>query len=259
MNNEYLEKLKHFYKENNYKVNGMKLKKWFESNPLIYTELNNIFNKNKYLTKITNLMWFLVHDIDYTKFKCKVCNKQLKIKHYNYIPIYCCVKCSYKDGELLKKRQETISKDKDYYKKRQEKIKKTCLEKYGTTTPSQNINVKNKMLETIKKDKDYWKKRNEKRIKTCLEKYGVNNPSSTKEVREKVKQTYLEKYGVDNPNKLSEIQEKIKKTCLEKYGVDCQFKRKDVIEQSLKKSWNNILSWKDIVIPLFTFEEYSRI
>lgn len=259
MKQEYLDKLKQLYKENNNKVNGMKLKKWFENNPTIYKEINDIFNKNKYLTKITNLMWFLVNDIDYTKFKCKVCNKQIKINHYNYIPEYCTIKCACKDGENIKKRQQTISKDKQYYQKRQQKIKQTCLQKYGTKTPAESDTVKQKIKQTISKDKNHWKKRNKKSIETCLKKYGVENPSSTKEVREKVKQTYLKKYGVDNPNKLPEIQEKVKQTCLKKYGVDCQFKRREVIEHSLKKSWNTILSWKDFVIPLFTFEDYSRI
>ena len=50
---------------------------------------------------------------------------------------------------------------------------------------------------------------------------------------------------------------KIKQTCLEKYGVDCQFKRKDIIIKTLKKSWQRILTWKDYVIPLFTFDEYT--
>ena len=258
MTDKNLQILKNYYLENNNKVNGMKLKKWFENeHPEIKIELENLLTKHQNLTNIANIAGCLIHNIQLNSFKCKTCGKELKIRNWTLKKTYCSTKCAMGDPELQKRKAETIAKDPNFWKNRQEKIQKTNLERYGTKTPAENKEIAKKMSDTCAKDPDHWKKRQEKSKQTCLEKYGVENASSTKEVREKVIQSYIKKYGVDNPNKLPEIQEKIKKSCIEKYGVDCQFKRREVQEFSIKKSWNKILQWKDWVTPMFTFEEYS--
>ena len=256
---KFINEIKKFWEENtiNNKVSGMKFKKFTNNNPDILDELNKILSNNKHLKTIFNVCLFLVNDWPFDKFKCKTCNKLLTIKPLNSMSNYCSTKCAMNDPELQKRKAETIANDPDYYKRRQEKIIKTNFERYGTKTPAQNKDVAQKMKDTWAKDPDHWKKRNEKSEKTCMERYGVKNASSTDEVRKKVIETNLKKFGVDNPNKLNEIQEKIKQTCLEKYGVDCQFKRPEVIESTIKKSWEKILTWKDFVTPLFTFDEYT--
>jgi hypothetical protein len=245
--------LKEYYEEHNNKVNGMKLKKWFEQHNDVKQYLEEELKSHPNLTNISNIIGCLVNDIDLNSFNCKVCGKQLKIKNWTIERKYCSTKCAMNDPELQKRKTETIASDPDYWKRRQEKIIKTNLERYGAKTPAQNKEIAKKMSETCAKDPDHWKNRNEKSKQTCLKRYGVENASSTNEVREKVKQANLKKFGVDNPNKLPETLEKVRKTCLEKYGVDCQFKRKEVIETTIKKSWEKILTWTDFVTPLFTF------
>lgn len=81
--------------------------------------------------------------------------------------------------------------------KTRDKIKKTNLEKYG--------------VESILQDRNKMKYGME-------EKYGVEYAGQSKEIKEKIKQTWIENYGVDNPNKNSNVREKIEQTNLEKYG-----------------------------------------
>ncbi len=250
-------KIKEFYKLNDNKINGMKFKKWLNDNSDIKIYLEKELNNHLNLVNITNIAYCIANDILLDNFICKTCGKQLVIKKITQPVNYCSVKCAMNNVELQKNKSETISKDPEFWKKRQEKIVKTNLKRYGTKTPAENKNIVEKMKKTCANDLEHWKKRNEKSKQTCLEKYGVENVSSTKEVREKVKNTFLKNYGIDNPNKLDIVKEKIKKTNLEKYGVDCQFKRKEIIEKNLLKSWNTINRWKDFVEPLFTFDEYS--
>ena len=128
----------------------------------------------------------------------------------------------------------------------QDKIKQTCLEKYGVDSPFKSENIRNKCKQTCidKYGVEYpMQSDNIKEItrQNNLIKYGETHPCKTeyyrkllsdiissKEVQDKIKQTYLDKYGVDNPFKSKEIQDKIKLTNLEKYGVDNPFKSKEV-------------------------------
>ena len=252
-----IETLKQYYKENNGNVNGMKLKVWLKTHTEVKNYLQNQLKLHPNLTCISNIVGCLVNDIDLNSFKCETCGKQLKIRNWTIQKKYCNAKCAMNNPDLQKRKAETISNNPNFWEERQEKIKKTCLERYGTNTPAQNKEIAKKISNTCANDLNHWKNRNEKSKQTCLEKYGVENASSTTEVREKVRQTNFEKYGVDNINKLPETQQKIKQTCLEKYGVNCQFKRTDIIRKTLKKSWQKILAWKDYVIPLFTFDEYT--
>ena len=76
MNEKNLQILKDYYKKNNDKVNGMKLKKWLENEqPEIKNDLENLLSKYPNLTKIANIIGCLVHDISLDSFKCKICGK----------------------------------------------------------------------------------------------------------------------------------------------------------------------------------------
>lgn len=64
---------------------------------------------------------------------------------------------------------------------------KTSLERYGTTSPVQTKECK------------------EKRKQTCIDKYGVDNCAKLKTLKEKARQTCIKKYGVDNYSKTQEM------------------------------------------------------
>ena len=113
---------------------------------------------------------------------CPVCGKPLIFK--GKFLKFCSNICAQSSGEI------------------RQKIMKTCLEKYGTISTTQNKKIRDKIKNT------------------CLEKYGVDNPAKLKENKEKVKQTCLKKYEGIAPICNHNIKNQIKQTCLEKYGVD---------------------------------------
>ena len=78
--------------------------------------------------------------------------------------------------------------------------KRTSLLKYGTESPNQAKEVK------------------EKQKQAFIDKYGVDNPWKAKEVQEKIKNTLQEKYGVDHPHKNKEIRQKAENTIIERHG-----------------------------------------
>ena len=127
-----------------------------------------------------------------------------------------CINC---DNKMVEKTFEKLLKNKNFGCKecskyfQQEKTNKTCLEKYGCSTPLQSHEVKDKIKAT------------------CLEKYGVEYSLQSHEVREKGKVTNLEKYGVENPLQSQEVKDKSKATCLEKYGVESPLQNKEVMKK----------------------------
>jgi hypothetical protein len=142
------------------------------------------------------------------------CGKEWRLKlkdviknHENNNGKLICHKCQLRDKNPMKRKDV------------QEKIKKTSLERYGTTCP---LNTKELIDERSKKYKDaeFVKEVIEKKRKTSLEKYGVDHPMKTAEVQEKQKSVIREKYGVDHPLQNAEILEKTKQTNLERYGVE---------------------------------------
>ena len=106
------------------------------------------------------------------------------------------------------------------YKRQSENLKKTCQERYGTNSPGQ--------VEEFK----------EKQKQTMLDKYGVENCSQLEEVKEKKKQTCQEHYGVNNYSKTKEYLEKTKKTNLEKYGVEFYFQSDNYKEKNKQFNLN---------------------
>ena len=194
IDNDKINDLKNYYKENDNKVNGMKLKKWLNNeHPEIKESLENELMIYPNLTNISNIIGCIVHGIPLDSLKCRICGKPLKIKNWTVISKYCSSKCAANDPELQKRKSENIAKDPDYWKKRQERIIKTNLERYGTKTPAQNKDIAQKMKDTCAKDPNHWEKRNEKSKQTCLEKYGVENPYNIKEIQKKSILTKREK------------------------------------------------------------------
>lgn len=101
------------------------------------------------------------------------CNNPVKFKnstlgYYNY----CSNRCVGMDPDIIKIKQ------------------KKSLEKFGTKTPGESLQIKNKI------------------IKTNNEKYGGNSPMSSKEIRLKYRETIMKNFGVDNPSKSIELVKK---------------------------------------------------
>jgi hypothetical protein len=117
-----------------------------------------------------------------------------------------------------------------------------------------NVNCRTIVTEIRKKDGQYKKYCSlscrrlgvvEKAKQTSLERYGVSNPSKSKEIKQrikdsftekygegitnamdipkfiqKIKDTNIERYGTDKPQLLEQFENKSKQTCLDKYGVE---------------------------------------
>ena len=82
IDNDKINDLKNYYKENDNKVNGMKLKKWLNNeHPEIKESLENELMIYPNLTNISNIIGCIVHEIPLDSFKCRICGKQLKIKN----------------------------------------------------------------------------------------------------------------------------------------------------------------------------------
>jgi hypothetical protein len=94
-----------------------------------------------------------------------------------------------------------------------EKFKQTCLDRYGTTSPLLNKEVK------AKSDR------------TMIEKYGYTNALKNKDCMNKCKQTKLDRYGDENYNN----QDQAKKTRLEKYGYEYSLQVPEISAKCRKK------------------------
>lgn len=101
------------------------------------------------------------------------------------------------------------------------KRKNTCMKKYGTEHPMQNVTIKAK-VET-----------------TTFERYGVRNAAQSDITKKKIKETCIRKYGTEHPMKSTIVKEKFENTCIEKYGVVRPLQNKDVLEKSIKTCIKN--------------------
>lgn len=100
-----------------------------------------------------------------------------------------------------------------------------------------------------------------KRKNTVKNKYGVDNPFQSDEIKKKRINTLKEKYGVDVPLKNKVLLEKMKHTNIERYGVENVLllpKNKEKRRKIKNKNYYNNLftKYKDMVKPLFSFEEF---
>lgn len=94
-----------------------------------------------------------------------------------------------------------------------------------------------------------------------IKKYGVDNPAKSKEIQAKIEQTCLRKYGVKNVYQSEEVKQKIKNTIKEKYNTNNIYEVDSIREKAILNkhlnTYNKILSkYKNIIIPLFTANEY---
>jgi hypothetical protein len=127
-------------------------------------------------------------------------------EHLNYI----------KETTRLKQKEAHAKRDNSWSDTQRNKFKKTCLEKYGTTSPLASKEIQ------------------EKSKKTLVKKYGVDNPMKNKEIQTRAKETNILKYGVDNPMKSGEIQAKAKETNILKYGGNSPMN-----SPKIKSKWKN--------------------
>ena len=101
-----------------------------------------------------------------------------------------------------------------------DKVKKTTLERHGTTcvmNTTENVAKRNeKMFGTEEAVKNIVTKRR----KTSQERYGADHPMKTKKVQNKQKKAIRKKYGVDNPLQNAEVLKKQQQTIRDRYGVD---------------------------------------
>jgi hypothetical protein len=166
------------------------------------------------------------------------CNNQVKFKnstlgYYNY----CSNRCVGIDPNVIKLKEQK------------------SLEKFGTKTPAQSKEVKDKSM------------------KTNQERYGHNSAMCLLETQDKSKKTLLKNYGVDNPGKsleivqrrvesfkLSDYKESYRKTSLKKYGVDHPWSNKDIHSKTIDFFYASYKSRVEskIDITRFKFRGFQR-
>lgn len=118
-----------------------------------------------------------------------------------------CRKCQLKNKNPMKKKEI------------RDKVKRTCVERYGSTLPINSQDNIEKRREKFQ-DEEYKRKWVEKHKQTSLERYGVEHPMHSESVKEKQRQTMQENHGVDHPYQSPEIMAKMKAKNMEKYGVE---------------------------------------
>jgi len=136
---------------------------------------------------------------------CKSLKEIAELYNLNYIQV-----------KNLRKRYKIEKSTKDIHKA----TIKGMIEKYGTATPLNNSNIKQKFQET------------------CLKKYGVDHPFKCNDIKDKIKNTNIEKYGVKNPLQNNTINNKRLQTNLERYGNSNLFEV-DTIKNKALETLNN--------------------
>lgn len=125
-----------------------------------------------------------------------------------------------------------------------DRIKKSNLEKYGTTCVFSNELIKRKIeqtnLEKYGAKNVFQSEEIKEKIKQInIEKYGYNSPSKNSLIRDKIKQTTLERYGVENILQNEDIKQKIKNTNLKKYGYEYASQNKEIAQKIKDKNFKN--------------------
>ena len=131
------------------------------------------------------------------------------------------------NSDLLNKMNETIQKTGISYRFHTPEWEENMLNKYGTTVPYKNENIKKKGINTL------------------LERYGVTSPAKLDWVKEKSKKTCLEKYGVEYSFQSENNKLKSEQTCQERYGMSMS----ELIHKRVKKSKINLKIAEFLGIP----------
>lgn len=175
--------------------------------------------------------------------KCDYCGKERQpIRYVDYnaqtkngTQKCCCIDCA-----PLKR--EEIMIEKYGYKNAmqvpeiQKKVQETNLRKYGSISPSGNVEVREKQKKTLMEhygveNPSLSKEIQEKREQTFLERFGATNPLLNSEIREKVAQTILSRYGTENVSHNQDIQDKRRQTFIERFGVSAPLQNKECFEK----------------------------
>jgi hypothetical protein len=122
----------------------------------------------------------------------------------------------------------------------QERRVKTNIQKYGSSNPALNEDVRAKMKATVKgkygvENPSQAQSIKDKKRDTLLQNYGVTNPMHSEEVKTRLKSTIKKKYGVDNIAKNLKIQQRMKDTSLRKYGYSNPMHNAEVREKQLRQ------------------------
>ena len=158
----------------------------------------------------------------------------------------------------IKLKQKVKNRSKQDRNKINKKRQQTCEKKYGVKNISQLEETKQKKQQTCLNN--YGVKngfQSEKTKTTLIDRYGTTNLNLVQSINEKRINTFIEKYGTNTPLKNKEIIEKIKQTNNKKYRQKNRFVfYRQQLQKIIDKTWNNILSWHEYIIPLFSKQEY---
>lgn len=200
-----------------------------------YAKLNNITD-----IQFKEIVYCYKYDITPPICKNPNCNKGVKFKNstLGYFD-YCSNKCISSDPNIKKiKKEKSLkkygTKTPAQSKEVKDKIKKTNLERYGYICPLNNDNVKQKSQDTL------------------MNNYGVDHPSRSSIIQEKrinnfdaeqwrinMENTMEKKYGVKHALQLEDIKEKLKQTCLNIHGVNHTMKLKEIKEKAINTKKTN--------------------
>ncbi|MGI0075842.1 MAG: DUF7487 domain-containing protein [Nitrosopumilaceae archaeon] len=137
---------------------------------------------------------------------CQMCTNIVKYDGQKY-RTYCSTKCQLRDPISINRRKET------------------CFQKYNTSNPLMNKEVRAKRDNTMYQlygtthalRVENFKK---KAKQTTALRFGVEHAAQSPIIKEKTKTQWLEKFGVSNPMKNQSIKQKIQQHFLEKYNVN---------------------------------------
>lgn len=137
---------------------------------------------------------------------CKGCNANTQYRNLRYgYANFCSHQCSITDPDIAAKRNINS--------------KRSLLDKYGVTNPSQMTGWRDKVKTTNLRKYGVENYVNPKKARqTQLEKYGTHYVN-TPEYKESVRKTSWKKYGVEHFTQSDNIKKKSEATTLERYGV----------------------------------------
>lgn len=103
---------------------------------------------------------------------------------------------------------------------------------YCTSCSTKRANQKRKETKSSEEYKPILEQTRKKREKTCEERYGNKHAISSKNIKNKIKETFDSKYGVLNPSQIKEVQEKKKQNLIDNGDlVYCSIFLEELLEE----------------------------
>jgi len=217
--------------------------------------LNELRRLTGYLPEdalISQRLYHVANNIGFVACANDNCNKGTRFLSYNKgYKKFCSAKCNATDEETKSKRS------------------KTCLKKYGSTTPLSSKKCRAKSVKTWKNKYgcDNPMKSSEvrkKAITTCLKKYGADSPLESKKILKKIEKFWDKKDGSKSAFGSKAVQEKVKETLTAKYPNGIR-NDPEIVQKIKQTRINNYFYMllhsdrlKDKVTPLFNAEEYNH-